>query len=58
MSQIEQSSAEDEQRFHNYTSNVIPWYVRFLWLLFWAFVIYYTVTYFLPAIQTEMVSPP
>lgn len=58
MSQTEHSSAKDEQRFHNYTSNSIPWYVRVLWLLFWAFVIYYTVTYFLPAIQTEMVSPP
>lgn len=58
MSSTDQPSAQDEQRFHNYTSNAIPWYVRLLWLLFWAFVIYYTVTYFLPAIQTEMVSPP
>lgn len=58
MSQTDRSSAEDEQRFHNYTSNSIPWYVRVLWLLFWAFVIYYMVAYFLPAIQTEMVSPP
>ena len=58
MSPIERTSTKDEQKFHNYTSNAIPWYVRLLWLLFWAFVIYYTVAYFLPAIQTEMVSPP
>ncbi|MBL6705649.1 MAG: hypothetical protein ISQ06_06020 [Planctomycetaceae bacterium] len=58
MPETDQSSAKAEQKFHNYTSNAIPWYVRVLWLLFWAFVIYYTVTYLLPAIQTEMVSPP
>ena len=58
MSQTEKSTAEAEQRFHNYTSNAIPWYVRLIWLMFWAFIIYYTVRYFLPAIQTEMVTPP
>lgn len=58
MAPIETTSARDEQKFHNYTSNAIPWYVRLLWLMFWAFVIYYTVAYFLPAVQTEMVSPP
>ncbi|NQV23935.1 MAG: hypothetical protein HQ518_06160 [Rhodopirellula sp.] len=58
MTQSEQTSAKAEQKFHNYTSNSIPWYVRVLWLLFWAFVIYYAVTYFLPAVQKEMVSPP
>lgn len=58
MSDSEQTSAEADQRFHNYTTNDIPWYVRLIWLLFWAFIVYYTVKYFFPVIQTEMVSPP
>lgn len=58
MSDVEQASATEEHRFHAYRGNTIPWYVRFIWLLFWAFTIYYIARYFLPAIQTELVSPP
>ena len=52
------TSAQDEHRHHSYSSNVIPWYVRFIWILFWIFVIYYSVTYFIPAIEAELLSPP
>lgn len=58
MPQLDSSSAEAEHRYHHYTGNVIPWYVRVIWLLFWSFTIYYTVQYLFPAVQTEMVSPP
>ncbi len=58
MTQLDPSSAEAEHRYHHYTGNVIPWYVRLIWLLFWGFTIYYTVQYLFPAVQTEMVSPP
>ncbi len=54
---VEDPSARDEQLYHHYTGNQIPWYVRLIWLLFWIFVIYYSVKYFLPAVQTEMISP-
>ena len=37
---IDQSSAEQEDCFHNYVSNVILWYVRLIWLLFQIFVVY------------------
>lgn len=58
MSQVEQTSAEQEHEHHSYTSNEIPWYVRLIWVLFWIFVIYYGITYFLPAIQRELLAPP
>lgn len=50
--------AEQEMRFHTYTSHVIPWYVRLIWLVFWIFAIGYAVANFLPAIQTELLTPP
>ena len=58
MPSVEQSSAEQEHRHHSYRSAEIPWYVRLIWVLFWIFVIYYGITYFLPAIQSEMPTTP
>lgn len=58
MADLEHTSAEAEHRYHHYVGNEIPWYVRLIWLLFWIFVVYYSVKYFLPTIQVEMVSPP
>ena len=49
---------EQESRFHTYASHVIPWYVRLIWLFFWIFAIGYVISYFLPAIQTELLTPP
>ena len=46
-------NAEQELQHHTYSTSDIPWYVRVIWLLFWVFAIYYSVTYVLPAIQTE-----
>lgn len=51
---VEQTPADVEHQHHTYTSNVIPWYVRLIWVLFWIFVVYYGVKYFLPAIQDEL----
>lgn len=47
-----------DSQYHTYSSHVIPWYVRLMWLLFWIFAISYVVKNFLPAIQTELLSPP
>lgn len=52
------SSAEAEGRFHNYTGNRIPWYVRLVWVLFWTFAVYYTLQYLFPAMRIELTSPP
>lgn len=54
----DESTAQAEGRQHTYASNVIPWYVRGIWLAFWIFVIYYGIKYFLPAIQTELLKAP
>ncbi len=51
---VEHTSPEAELRHHTYVSNVIPWYVRLIWVLFWIFVVYYGITYFLPAMQQEL----
>ncbi|MBX3444433.1 MAG: hypothetical protein KF774_18685 [Planctomyces sp.] len=54
---VDNAAPEQEHQHHAYQSNVIPWYVRGIWLLFWIFVIYYGITYFLPAIQDEAFFP-
>ncbi|WP_010583768.1 hypothetical protein [Schlesneria paludicola] len=54
----EKNTPDDELNYHTYSSHVIPWYVRLMWLIFWIFAIGYAITYFLPAIQSELLSPP
>lgn len=55
---VEQTSPQIENQHHTYRSAVIPWYVRGIWALFWIFVIIYSIRFFLPAIQEELLSPP
>ncbi len=50
--------ADVENQFHHYTGNRIPWYVRLLWILFWIFAVYYTLTYLFPALRIELTTPP
>ncbi len=57
MTDAPKQSAEEEHRYHHYTGNAIPWYVRLIWVLFWCFIIYYAVRYFLPNMQTEVLTP-
>ena len=54
----EPGSAEQDARFHTYSSHVIPWYVRLMWIVFWTFAIGYVIKYYLPAIQSELLTPP
>jgi hypothetical protein len=49
---------EAEHRFHDYTGNDIPWYVRTIWIGFWIFAISYTIRYLLPAMQVELIQRP
>lgn len=52
------TTVEQEDRYHHYTGNRIPWYVHLLWLLFWTFTVYYMLKYFVPALHQELLSPP
>jgi hypothetical protein len=51
-------SAEHEHRYHSYVGSRIPWYVRLIWVLFWAFAAYYVIAYLFPALQAEIGNPP
>jgi hypothetical protein len=53
-----ETTADVEHRFHHYTGNRIPWYVRLIWVLFWIFAVYYTLQYLFPALRLELTSPP
>ncbi len=53
----EPGSAEAENQFHDYRTNVIPWYVRLIWLGFWAFAIYYTVHYLFVDLKVNFALP-
>lgn len=52
------ATPEQDLRYHTYVSHVIPWYVRLIWVVFWIFAIGYVVNYFLPAVQTELLTHP
>jgi hypothetical protein len=58
MAEVETTTAEEESRHHDYTGRAIPWAVRLIWVLFWMFTIYYVVSFLLPALRTELLSPP
>lgn len=58
MNRIDDPSPEVEHQFHQYTGNRIPWYVRLIWIGFWIFAIYYTVSYLFPNLQTELLRRP
>jgi hypothetical protein len=58
MTTSERANAEFEGRNHTYSGHLIPWFVRLMWLIFWAFAIAYVVKFLLPALQTELLSPP
>jgi len=58
MAASQQDVAREENQNHTYVGHVIPWYVRLIWILFWIFTIAYSIKYFLPAIQTELLQAP
>lgn len=56
MANTESNTPTAEGRYHHYRGNVIPWFVRFMWLAFWIFTIVYTVKYLFPALQVELLQ--
>ncbi|MAT70159.1 MAG: hypothetical protein CMJ58_11635 [Planctomycetaceae bacterium] len=55
---VEQTPPDVESRFHGYTGNAIPWYVRLIWLGFWVLAVVYTLKYLLPILPIEIADPP
>ncbi len=55
---VEKTTAEEEGIYLQYTGNAIPWYVRLIWIIFWCGAIAYVVTWYLPALQSELLAPP
>lgn len=58
MSDSERQNAELESRHHTYTGHTIPLLLRLLWIIFWCFAAGYVVKFLLPALQTELLTPP
>jgi hypothetical protein len=52
------ASAQRESGYHTYRGSRIPWYVRLIWIGFWCFAVYYTLTYLFPSLQVELLNPP
>jgi hypothetical protein len=55
---VDTATALEESIYLQYSGNVIPWYVRLIWIIFWCGAIAYVVTWYLPAIQSELLAPP
>lgn len=54
MAEFDRTPIEADDQFHHYRGNVIPWFVRLIWIGFWIFAITYAIRYLLPAVQTEL----
>jgi hypothetical protein len=55
---FDKTTPEQENVFHHYTGNAIPWFVRGIWILFGIYAIAYVIVWLLPALQNELLSPP
>ncbi|MBS0260859.1 MAG: hypothetical protein JSS02_02795 [Planctomycetes bacterium] len=58
MSVPEARNPTEEGRHHTYVGTAIPWYVRLMWVGFWVMTAYYVLTFLIPALKIELVSPP
>lgn len=54
MNNSEPTTPGNDQRFHDYVGNEIPWYVRAIWIGFWIFAVAYTILYLFPALRIEL----
>lgn len=55
---FDKTTPEEELVYHHYTGNEIPWFVRGIWILFWCYAITYVVLWLLPALQSDLLTPP
>lgn len=54
MADFDQTSATEDEQYHQYVGNRIPWYVRLMWLGFWVLAVYYTIRFLFPSLQVEL----
>jgi hypothetical protein len=52
------TAPEIEAKNHAYLGNVIPWYVRLLWVGFWILCVAYILRWLVPALKSEIANPP
>jgi len=55
---FDKTTPEQENTYHHYTGNAIPWFVRGIWIVFWCYAIAYAVIWLLPSLQSELLTPP
>lgn len=54
MVEVKPNPIQADDKYHHYTGNRIPWFVRLMWLGFWVFAISYTILYLFPALQRDL----
>jgi hypothetical protein len=54
---FDKTTPEQENTYHQYTGNAIPWFVRVIWIVFWCFAITYVILYLIPSMQSELLTP-
>jgi hypothetical protein len=55
--EYKRTTIETDDQYHHYRGNLIPWFVRFIWLGFWVFAVVYTIRFLFPAVQVELFKP-
>ncbi len=55
---LENGTAREESRYHNYVGSKIPWYLHLMWVIFWCFAAWYVIGLLLPALRVELTTPP
>jgi hypothetical protein len=58
MADVEPASAQEDHQYHYYVGSKIPWYVHLIWILFWIMAIAYAIRWLIPALGSELLSPP
>jgi hypothetical protein len=56
--QGEQTTAEAEHKFHSYSNNRIPWFVRLMWVGFFVFAICYVIAFLVPELPAKFLHSP
>ena len=54
----EKPKPDGEEKYHDYVTNRIPWFVHGMWVLFWIMAIGYILTWLVPALRREILGPP
>jgi hypothetical protein len=55
---VETTPAREEGQILRYVGSKIPWFVHLLWVVFWCFAAWYVIGFLLPALRSELSSPP